>query len=401
MDTVSDEMLHAGMQDLKRGYTEDSSLDTYTCLICGHQTEKGVVYPEDGVFYEAEKSMRRHVEDEHDSMLDYLLSLDKKLTGLTDLQRKLIGFFHQGLSDQDIIAEIDGGSTSTIRNHRFMLREKMKQAKLFLAVMELMEEGGKNSSRQSSVPSTKSTQPRLPGKLGDRLSITNEENEQILSKYFAEGLYGPLKSFPKQEKRRVAILRQLASDFEEGRSYSEKEVNQVLETRYADYVTMRRYLIEYGFLDRLPDGAEYWIKQPEGKGKGKNDMKNQRRKELVDEYMSTPRPMGVFQIRNKENGKVYVTSSTNMPGAINGQKARLHSDYHVSPSLQKDWKENGEEAFAFEILEEMEPDPQAANDLKQQKIYKDKVAALEKAWLEKLQPYDEKGYNKRPRTIKS
>ncbi|MCJ8015138.1 DUF2087 domain-containing protein [Paenibacillus sp. KQZ6P-2] len=401
MDAVSDELLHADIHDLKRGYAEDSVLDTYTCLICGHQTEKGIVYPEDGMFYEAEKSMRRHIKQEHDSMLDYLLSLDKKLTGLTDLQRTLIGFFHEGLSDQDIIAEIDGGSTSTIRNHRFMLREKMKQAKLFLAVMELMEEGGKNAGRQPSPPaSSKSAQSKLPGKLGGRLSITEEENGQILSKYFTEGLHGPLKSCPKQEKRRVVILRYMASDFEIGRTYTEKEVNQVLEARYADYVTMRRFLIEYGFFDRLPDGSEYWVKQPRDGRKGNKDMKNQRRKELVDEYMSTPRPMGVFQIRNKENGKIYVISSTNLPGTINSQKAKLSSDYHVSRTLQKDWKELGEEAFAFEILEELEPDPQAANDLKQQKIYKDKVAKMEKEWLEKLQPYDEKGYNKRPREDK-
>ncbi len=400
MDTVSEDLLHADIHDLKRGYVEDSGVDTYTCLICGYQTEKGIVYLENGILYEAEKSMRRHIQDGHDSMLDYLLSLDKKVTGLTDLQRTLIGLFNRGLSDHDIIAEIDGGSTSTIRNHRFMLREKMKQAKLFLAVMELMEEGGKGPGRQPSAASSKTAQSKLPGKLGERLSITNEENEQILSKYFADGLYGPLTSFPKQEKRRVAVLRHMAGDFEQGRIYSEKEVNQVIEARYADFVTMRRFLIEYGFMDRLPDGSEYWVKQTEEKGKVKKEMKNQRRKELVDEYMSTPRPMGVIQIRNLENGKIYVTSSTNVPGAINGQKARLYSNYHVSPALQKDWKELGEEAFAFEILEELQPDPQAANDQKQQKIYTDKVAKMEKEWLEKLQPYDDKGYNKRPRANK-
>ncbi|MDR9852021.1 DUF2087 domain-containing protein [Paenibacillus sp. VCA1] len=397
MESVPDELLNADIHDLKRGYTEDALLDTYRCLVCGHQTEKGIVYQEGGVFYEAEKSMRRHIQHEHHSMLDYLLSLDKKVTGLTDLQRKLIGFFHQGLSDHDIIAELDGGSTSTIRNHRFMLREKMKQAKLFLTVMELMEEGGKHAGRSSAAAAAKQAEPPLPGKLGERLNISEEEHERIVRKYFAEGPGGRLTSLPKQEKRRVAVLRHIAGDFEEGRTYNEKEINELLEARYGDYVTLRRYLVEYGFLDRVPDGSEYWAKQPETKGKGTQNMKNQRRKELVEQYMNTPRPMGVFQIRNKQNGKIYVTSSTNMPGAMNGQKAKLASDYHVSPELQKDWKELGEGAFAFEILEELRPDPQAPNDLQQQKVYKDKVEKMEKEWLEKLQPYDEKGYNRRPR----
>jgi len=397
MESVSDELLNADIHDLKRGYKEDVQLDAYTCLVCGHQTEKGIVYPEGGVLYEAEKSMRRHIQQQHHSMLDYLLSLDKKMTGLTDLQRKLIGYFHQGLSDHDIIAELDGGSTSTIRNHRFMLREKMKQAKLFLTVMELMEEGGKSAAR-TSIAASKQNPSKLPGALGGRLMITEDEYKNILSKYFTEGPGGPLSSFPKQEKRRIAILRHIAGDFEEGRTYTEKEVNQVLEARFEDYVTLRRLLIEYGFLDREPDGSEYWAKQPKSDGKGKKNMKDQkRRKELVNEYMNTPRPMGVFQIRNKQNGKIYVTSSTNMPGAFNSQKAKLASDYHVSPELQRDWKELGEDAFAFEILEELRPDPQSPNDLQQQRVYKDKVAKMEKEWLEKLQPYDEKGYNRRPR----
>ncbi|HDR8220879.1 TPA: DUF2087 domain-containing protein, partial [Bacillus cereus] len=26
------------------------------------------------------------------------------------------------------------------------------------------------------------------------------------------------------------------------------------------FVTLRRYLIEYGFLDRTDDGSQYWVK---------------------------------------------------------------------------------------------------------------------------------------------
>ncbi|MBJ6950597.1 DUF2087 domain-containing protein, partial [Vibrio cholerae] len=29
---------------------------------------------------------------------------------------------------------------------------------------------------------------------------------------------------------------------------------------YPDFVTLRRYLIEYGFLDRTDDGSQYWVK---------------------------------------------------------------------------------------------------------------------------------------------
>ncbi len=34
----------------------------------------------------------------------------------------------------------------------------------------------------------------------------------------------------------------------------------ILKPIYHDYVMIRRYLIEYGFLDRHRDGSAYWVK---------------------------------------------------------------------------------------------------------------------------------------------
>ena len=64
-------------------------------------------------------------------MFDYLLNLDKKYTGLTDLQKKMVQFFYMGLNDKEIVKEMDGGSTSTIRNHRFTLRENETSKSIF------------------------------------------------------------------------------------------------------------------------------------------------------------------------------------------------------------------------------------------------------------------------------
>ena len=36
-------------------------------------------------------------------MFDYLLNLDKKYTGLTDLQKKMVQFFYMGLNDKEIV----------------------------------------------------------------------------------------------------------------------------------------------------------------------------------------------------------------------------------------------------------------------------------------------------------
>ena len=59
----------------------------------------------------------------------------------------------------------------------------------------------------------------------------------------------------------MIILREFASDFKKNRKYDEKEVNQIIKKRYTDFVTIRRYLIEYGFMERKHDGSQYWLKE--------------------------------------------------------------------------------------------------------------------------------------------
>jgi len=95
----------------------------------------------------------------------------------------------------------------------------------------------------------------------ERITITDQEREEFVRAYFKEGVDGPLSSFPKKEKRKIAILEQLILRFDPKRKYSEKEVNGILNNAFHDHVTVRRNLIEYGFLDRCPDGSRYWVKR--------------------------------------------------------------------------------------------------------------------------------------------
>jgi hypothetical protein len=242
---------NASLEELKQGYLEQG--DRYVCLLCGREFEKGIVYPEDGVLYEAGRYIRFHIEKVHHSVFEYLIEMDKKLTGLTDHQKSLLELFYQGKSDKEIQQELGIGSVSTIRNHRFVLKEKERQCRLFLAMMELLKEKDEYAPAILNVP-------KEPTMLDGRYDITMKENREILTKYFPQGSQGPLKAFPGKEKPRLIILRELAARFHRGRIYSEKEVNGILEAAYEDHVLMRRYLIDYGFLDREPDGSQYWVK---------------------------------------------------------------------------------------------------------------------------------------------
>ena len=95
--------------------------------------------------------------------------------------------------------------------------------------------------------------------LDDRYLITVGERDKILRDAFTSLSPLKLSHFPVKEKKKVAILPKIAEQFEQGSRYAESEVNQILQEIFDDYVTLRRYLIEYGFMERTKDCSEYWM----------------------------------------------------------------------------------------------------------------------------------------------
>ena len=73
---------------------------------------------------------------------------------------------------------------------------------------------------------------------------------------------GRITILPRKPSKQLLVLSFLASKFETGRVYAEKEVNQILNEshNFSDSALLRRELIEKGFLERTADGREYWKK---------------------------------------------------------------------------------------------------------------------------------------------
>ena len=76
--------------------------------------------------------------------------------------------------------------------------------------------------------------------------------------FISSGKFGAILERPPNSP--VVILKTIAGQFERDRKYSEKELNGILKDINEDFATIRRYLIESGFLDRTDDGKEYWLK---------------------------------------------------------------------------------------------------------------------------------------------
>lgn len=241
----------ASIPEIQSGFMHDAPNKRYTCLICGESFAEGTVYPQEGTLHLAESAVEWHVAQKHGSVFAYLLDMNRALTGLTDIQRDLLKAWKAGKSDKEIAAEMHIGSTSTVRNHRFRLKEREKQAKVFLAIMGLLDEVEKGE-RFVTIHKTANM-------VDERFAITESEKEGIVKKYFRGG-NGPLERIPLKEKRKIVVLQHIMLRFTPGRRYTEKEINEELKTVYADFVTLRRLLIEYGFMDRERDCSAYWVK---------------------------------------------------------------------------------------------------------------------------------------------
>jgi group I intron endonuclease len=115
-------------------------------------------------------------------------------------------------------------------------------------------------------------------------------------------------------------------------------------------------------------------------------------KEMKLEYKQNPPPAGVYQIKNLANGKVFIGSSPNVEGKIRSRQFEMKmGGSNFIKDLQHDLKEYGFESFAFEVLEYLDPNENTGL------IDPEELSLLEVIWLEKLQPYDDKGYNIKPR----
>jgi GIY-YIG catalytic domain len=114
------------------------------------------------------------------------------------------------------------------------------------------------------------------------------------------------------------------------------------------------------------------------------------RKDIKLDYLQTPRPIGIFAVRNLVSEKVFVGKSENLDGVFNRIEFQLKANCHNQKDLQADWNAFGSEKFEFEVLEELE---QRENlDIKKE------LEFLEDLWLEKLKPFGNCGYNEPKKT---
>lgn len=74
------------------------------------------------------------------------------------------------------------------------------------------------------------------------------------------------------------------------------------------------------------------------------------------EFKERTSPKGVFSFRCLTTGETWVGGSSHLDTERNSLVFQLKAGLHMKPRLQQAWRTHGEDAFAFEILEQIEED---------------------------------------------
>jgi hypothetical protein len=88
----------------------------------------------------------------------------------------------------------------------------------------------------------------------DGVDAAEAERRKVLRDFF-DG--DRLKQIPAQRKKRVIVLQHLVTRFDPSRDYPEREVNDILRVAHEDHSTLRRELVDYGFMNRA--GGNYRV----------------------------------------------------------------------------------------------------------------------------------------------
>ena len=162
---------------------------------------------------------------------------------------RIVGLLaHRPQSVEELAANL-GISSATVSHHLQRLqRANLVQAHVesYYNVYALRPEVLRQmAERLLTLDAIKATTP-----LGD----LDAYSTQVLNEYWVRGR---LKSMPSPLRKREIVLRRLAREFEEGRHYTEKRVNEVLKAYYADYARLRTELLN---LNLLAQEGGYYVR---------------------------------------------------------------------------------------------------------------------------------------------
>ena len=175
---------------------------------------------------------------------DEILSFVKAMASADRL--RIVGLLSQGSKRAAEIAEALGMHPSDVMRHLEQLTSSVVVSEAD-GVYELNEKAIESLARGQF-------EGRRP------VYVPEEDQEEDVRKVLKAYLNadGTIRQLPQEGKKMLIILHFILEAFAFDTNYTEKEVNTILRRFHVDTATLRRNLIDYGFMARESDGTRYW-----------------------------------------------------------------------------------------------------------------------------------------------
>ncbi|WP_028552729.1 metalloregulator ArsR/SmtB family transcription factor [Paenibacillus sp. UNC451MF] len=179
--------------------------------------------------------------------LDKLVNYHKALADPTRL--KMLLMLAEGELNGQVLAEKCFLSTATITHHAAKLREaslineRREKNMIFFSLNHYF-------IKSNAMATYDFIYKQKNGSGGtERLDDTNKRMAESVIKNFMTS-DGKLKHVPAQLKKKLIVLEHMVQQLEQGRHYSEKEINEFIKAYHDDFATIRREFIMHQFLYR-------------------------------------------------------------------------------------------------------------------------------------------------------
>ncbi|MFC6164997.1 GIY-YIG nuclease family protein [Lactiplantibacillus dongliensis] len=118
-------------------------------------------------------------------------------------------------------------------------------------------------------------------------------------------------------------------------------------------------------------------------------MDTEHKKQLRAAYKLAPTYYGVIQIKNRRNQKIFIDTAANLHNRWHFYQLNLDKNFYRDTPLQLDWNSQAPTDFDYTVLWQAE----TADVTNMRQTLK----TLKLKWLAKLKPFDDQGYNRRPK----
>lgn len=181
-------------------------------------------------------------------MEDKFYTLLRFFKALADENRlKIIGILANQECSVEELAALLQLKDPTVSHHLAKLKE--------INLVQMRPEGNTHLYKlDSEALQSISKEIFTPDNMVSLVDVDTQAWESKVLKNFMES--GVLKEIPASRKKRLVILKWLASQFDLGVNYPERMVNEILKRYHPDCATLRRELIGYQLMQR--ENGVYW-----------------------------------------------------------------------------------------------------------------------------------------------